>query len=259
MPYLPQSARGGMLCAPRALLALVLPLPARKAGLDLLELPAVAVWITERGVGLVGATFWVRAWNTPAGQVEHLTDRYAAAGKVLASHIDVGYGQQQALNRARLSGGNTLTEGDRATRVRRGHLDHPETVADRDVGIQTPPEALIETLCPVDISNWQRYDLELHIGGQVGLPHRSIGSYVSAHVDLRRLFAAPDALVRLVVRDSGVPLDGHATCGWRASVPQEARRGPRRTGLMAHEETHMRLPWLDLDLGRGASNLRAGA
>jgi hypothetical protein len=43
----------------------VLPLPARKPRVDLLERPPVAIWIAERSISLVGVTLRVRARNTP--------------------------------------------------------------------------------------------------------------------------------------------------------------------------------------------------
>src|SRR5215469_15828603 len=92
----------------------VLPFPSRQSRLDLLEQPPVAIRIAERGIGLVGATFRIRAGNTTAGQVEYLTDLDAPVGELLARCVDAVDGKDQALDRARFAGGHALPEGDRA-------------------------------------------------------------------------------------------------------------------------------------------------
>jgi hypothetical protein len=95
----------------------VLPLAARKPRLDLLEQPSVAVRVAERGIRLVGAAFRIGAQNTAARQVEDLADLDAPANEVGSRRVDVVDGQQQALNRPGLVGGEALAECDRAARV----------------------------------------------------------------------------------------------------------------------------------------------
>jgi len=95
----------------------VLPLAARKPRLDLLEQPPVTVRVAERGIRLVGAAFRIGARNTAPGQVEDLADLDAPVNEVGSRRVDVVDGQQQALDRPRLVGGEALPEGDRAARV----------------------------------------------------------------------------------------------------------------------------------------------
>jgi hypothetical protein len=82
-----------------------------------------------------------------------------------ARRVDVVDRQDQALNRARLARGDAFAEGDRTRRLGGGELDHPEGVADGDVGVQPPAEALVEALGPVDVGDGQRHDLEFHVDG----------------------------------------------------------------------------------------------
>lgn len=70
----------------------VLPVPARKPRCDLLEEPAVAVRIAERGIREIGATFRVRVRarkKTAPVAVEHLAYLDAAADEVVARCVDV--------------------------------------------------------------------------------------------------------------------------------------------------------------------------
>jgi protease I len=79
----------------------VLPFPSGKPGRDLLEQPAVAVGIAERGVALVGAALRVQARAGPVGaKVEEVTDLYAAADEVIPRRLDVRDDQLQALGGA---------------------------------------------------------------------------------------------------------------------------------------------------------------
>src|SRR4029453_14221072 len=124
----------------------------------------VAVRIAERGIREIGATFWIRAGKktTPVA-VEHLADLDAATDEVLARCVEVRDDQLQTLSGAGLGFGEALPECDRALRVRRRQLNRPDVIADDEIGVQSPSQALIEALGPVDIGDGQRYDLELHV------------------------------------------------------------------------------------------------
>jgi hypothetical protein len=47
--------------------------------------------------------------------------------------------------------------------MRRRQLNRPEGVANDDVRVQTPSEALVEALGLIDIGDGHRHDLELHV------------------------------------------------------------------------------------------------
>ena len=126
--------------------------------------------------------------SRPGGRCsKHLADVHAAADEIGPGGVDVLDHQFQTLNGARLGCRDALAEVDRALRARRRELHRPEVVAGGKVGVQPPSEALIEALCPIDIGDGQRHDLELHVDG----PHfrdlrRGIGARVgAAHADLR--------------------------------------------------------------------------
>src|ERR1700737_579200 len=83
-----------------------------KPRLDLLEQPAVAVWIAERGeraiAGMVGcgpADSTARAvapeLSSRRPGVEHLADLGTSGGELLACGLDVGDDEVEALGRAR--------------------------------------------------------------------------------------------------------------------------------------------------------------
>src|SRR6478609_10150594 len=84
--------------------SLLLPFAAGKARRDLLEQPAVPVWILKRGEREVGTTLRVapsNAWvlhgvvEGAAGVVEDLADFDAAGDQVVAGGVDVIYGEDQ--------------------------------------------------------------------------------------------------------------------------------------------------------------------
>src|SRR5206468_10204746 len=90
---------------------LLLPFAAGKACRDLLEQPAVSVWILKRGKREVGTTFRVAPRHArvlhgvvegAAGVVEDLADVDAASDQVLAGGVDVIHGEDQ-VHRARPS------------------------------------------------------------------------------------------------------------------------------------------------------------
>jgi hypothetical protein len=139
----------------------------------------------------MGATFGFRPRKelSPLA-VEQLADLDPAADKILARRLDVGDDQLQPLNGARLRWREAPPERDRALRVRRPQL-HSGDVADVEVGVQPPPKALVEALCPVQVRDGQRHDLELHANGShFRALARGIGAHAGgAHYDLRRSIA----------------------------------------------------------------------
>jgi hypothetical protein len=123
----------------------------------------------------------VRAWNRPPVEVEELAHLDAAARQVLTRRVDVGDDELQTLSGTGLGCGDALPEGDRALRVRGRQLDYSEVVAGDDVGVRPPSEALVEALCPIDVGDGQRHDLELHVHSKSALhPARRFTAYVCA-------------------------------------------------------------------------------
>src|SRR5262245_55852320 len=118
------------------------PFAAGKTRRDLLEQPAVPVWILKRGEREVGTTLRVAPSNArvlhgvvegAAGVVEDLADFDAAGDQVVASGVDVIYGEDQ-VRRARSRRRDSLAEDDRSLRLRRSELYTPK-VCIHDVDI----------------------------------------------------------------------------------------------------------------------------
>ena len=144
---------------------------------DLLEQPAVAVRITERGERAVAAMLGirtadpeppkqvglVRAGVHAAAVVENLADLDAASEQFVAGGGDVGDDQVQALRGAGCCGGDILAEDDRASGARWRELDHAEVITVVIVGVEPPPEPPIELLRTVDIRDGDDDDLELRV------------------------------------------------------------------------------------------------
>ena len=98
---------------------------------------------TARAVGLE-----LRAWRP---SVEYLADRDTAGGEFFARSLDVGNNQVEAAGRAGRSRRDVGAELDRAPRAGRRELDDPETVIEREVGVEPPPEVPIEFLRAVGV------------------------------------------------------------------------------------------------------------
>jgi hypothetical protein len=144
---------------------------------DLLEQPAVAVRITERGERAVAATLGIRTADPEppkqvglvgagvhaAGVVENLADLDAASEQLVAGGGDVGDDQVQALGGAGCCGGDILAEDDRASGARRRELNHAEVGTVVIVGVEPPPEAPVELLRAVDIRDGDDDHLELRL------------------------------------------------------------------------------------------------
>ena len=144
---------------------------------DLLEQPAVAVRIAERGERAVAAMLGIRTVDPAppkqvglvlasvhaAGVVEHLADLDAATKQFFACGLDVGDDQVQALGGAGCRRRDVLAEDDRASGARRRELDYAEVVTVVEVGVEPPPELRVELLRAVDIRDGDDDDLELHV------------------------------------------------------------------------------------------------
>jgi hypothetical protein len=145
---------------------------------DLLEQPAVAIRIMERGERAVAAMVGIRTadadppkqvWLVRAsvhtgGVVEHLADLDAATKQLFAGGLDVGDDQVQALGRAGCRRGDILAEDDRAPGAGRCKLDHAEVFTVVVVGVEAPPELpTVELFGAVDIRDGDDNYLELHV------------------------------------------------------------------------------------------------
>ena len=148
--------------------------PAGQPGRDLLQQPAVAVRVAERGeravAGVIGrgaADAAARAvgLELSAGRpgVEHLADLGTAGGELVARGLDIGDDQVQALGRAGRGRRDVRAELDRARRARRRELDDPEAVIEGEVGVEPPSEPPVELLRAVDIRDGDDDHLELHV------------------------------------------------------------------------------------------------
>src|SRR5438132_13842789 len=89
-----------------------LPFAAAKSRRDLLEKPAVPIWILERGKREVGATLRVAPADArvlygvvegAAGVVEDVAHLDAVGNQVVAGDVDIVDGEDQDVRRARLS------------------------------------------------------------------------------------------------------------------------------------------------------------
>ncbi len=148
-----------------------------QARCDLLQQPAVAVGIAERGERAVAAMLGirtadpeppkqvglVRAGVHPAAVVERLADRDTAAKQLFAGGLHVGDDQVQALGGAGCRRGDVLAEDDRAPRARRRELDHAEVFTVVVVGVEPPTEPSVELLRAVEIRDGDDDYLKLHV------------------------------------------------------------------------------------------------
>src|SRR5271155_3922190 len=148
----------------------------RKPRRDLLEEPAVAIRIMERGERAIAAMLGIRTADAePPKQVglvrasvhalvvEHLADLDAATEELVAGGGDVGDDQVQALGGAGCCPVDVPAEDDRASGARRRELDHAEVAAVVVVGVEPPPEPRVKLLRAVDIRDGDDDDLELGV------------------------------------------------------------------------------------------------
>src|SRR5213078_5098360 len=138
----------------------VLPFPAGEACGYFLELPAVAVRVAERRPREVRAP---RLLEARGPRLLNLADLDAAVDELGPDGVDVLDDEDQPRHGPWLSRRAALAELDRALRVRRRELDGPDVVADDQVDVEPPSEALVEALRPIDIGDGQRHDLEFHV------------------------------------------------------------------------------------------------
>src|SRR4051794_37599603 len=88
-----------------------------KSRLDLLQQPAVAVRVAERGERAVTAALWIRAAErrlSRTGAVEHFAHVDTAMDELGARSPDVGHDEIESLCRARRGGRHAYAEVDRA-------------------------------------------------------------------------------------------------------------------------------------------------
>jgi hypothetical protein len=83
--------------------------------------------------------------------VEHVADLDTARNEFIVRSHNVGNDQVEALRRARNSRRHFRAELDGAPRAGRRELDDPKTVIEAEVGIEPPPELLVELLGPINI------------------------------------------------------------------------------------------------------------
>src|SRR4051812_41529760 len=140
----------------------LLPFPARKAGRYFLEHPAVAVRVAERRAREVRALTFRRV-EARGPRLLHLADVDTAADEIVPGGIDVADNEDHRLSGARLSRRAALAKLDRARRVGWRELDRPDVVANDQIDVEPPPEALVEALRAIDIGDGQRHHLERHV------------------------------------------------------------------------------------------------
>src|SRR5262249_3204959 len=155
-------------CAPKRARQIVRRGEGRRRGVDaagqprcdLLEQPAVAIGIMERGERTVAAMLgvaaadpmstkqvrFVRASVYTGRVMEHFADLYAATKQLFASSLDVGDDQVQALGGTRCCRSDVLAEDDRAPGARRRELHNVEVFPIVVIGVEPPTEALVELL-----------------------------------------------------------------------------------------------------------------
>src|SRR5215468_9504045 len=138
--------------------------PSGKQRLDLLEQPAVAVWIAERGERAVAGVIRRGSadssalaiglkLSTRSPGVEYLTDRDAAGREFLSGFFDVVDDQIEALGGARRGGGDLRAELDRTRRAGWCELDDAEAVIKGEIGVEPPPEAPVKALGAIDVGH----------------------------------------------------------------------------------------------------------
>ncbi len=175
--------------------------PGRRVG-NLLEQPAIAVRIAERGERSIAATLGIRTLhpNSPeqiglvsagidaVGVMEHLANRDAApqAGRCARPRCRRRSGTTPGRSRgaAAVTFVPKMTGGPPS---RAAELDPPKVVfSGGKVGVEPPTQAAVEALGAIDVPNRNDHDLELHVdGSRHRRLDRSFAAYLSiAHVDL---------------------------------------------------------------------------
>src|SRR5262245_40170168 len=148
----------------------------REARGDLLEQPAVAVWIAEGSEREVGAPLRITArlasvgacanHKAIAGEMEHLTDLDPAFAEIGELGLGVIDHEECPLSRSGSGGRKTFDEQDGARRSGWCHLNHTPVAAVAEVSIDAPSEAFIKALGAIDITHWDHDDLEFRVDGR---------------------------------------------------------------------------------------------
>src|SRR6185503_15191592 len=86
----------------------------------------------------------------------------AVGGELGARGLDVVDDEERSLNRTRRGAREALPDEDGARRARGRQLDH-SPVALGKIGVDPPPEALVETLGAIDVGHGDGDDLELRL------------------------------------------------------------------------------------------------
>jgi hypothetical protein len=103
-----------------------------------------------------------------AGAVEGFA--HCDPARVFARRLDVGDDQVQATRGAGCCRGDVPAEDDRGAGAGGRELDHAPVAARREVGIEPPAEAGVESLGAIDVGNGDDDDLELHVDRPRGIP-----------------------------------------------------------------------------------------
>ena len=106
---------------------------------------------------------FVRTGINPGSIVEYFADGNSATQQLVARRLNVRDDQVEALRRTGRRRRNVLAEDDRASRTRRGELDHPKVFAVVVVGVEPPSQLGVELLGAVYIRNGNDNDLEFHV------------------------------------------------------------------------------------------------
>ena len=150
--------------------------PAGQPRRDLLQEPAVAVRVGERGKGAVGGVAGRRPTHATAravgrelrarrAGVENLADRGAMGDEIRARSLDVGDNQIKPPGGAGRGRRDVGAELDRARRAGRRELDDAETIIEAEVGVEPPAEPAVEGLGPIDVRDRDDDRLELQVEG----------------------------------------------------------------------------------------------
>ena len=148
--------------------------PAGQPRRDLLQQPAVAVRVAERGEGAVAGVIGRGPADATARAVglelsarrpgvEHLADLDTAGDELVARSLDVGDDQVEALGRAGRGRRDVRAELNRAPRAGRRELDDPEAVIEGEVGVEPPAQRLIEALGAIDVGDGQHHNFKFHV------------------------------------------------------------------------------------------------
>ena len=171
---------------------------------DLLEQPAVAVGVAERGERAVAAVVRptpvdasgaaappnrqakpVSQWKTSVTS----TPLLASSSRTAAMSETIRYVDWSDPGAADVRFGAEL---DGAPGARRRELDQPEVVAGGDVGVEPPAEARVELLRAVDVRDGDDDHLELHVHGEAPLHSEWTNPGIGAIIPATPLRSVPD-------------------------------------------------------------------